>query len=174
MENQGFASRSIGTVSGVFFSRADADQAYDSLLKRGHTSDDISVLMSDETLVNANASSEQIHEEEESALSKAANAFKGVIISITSMISIPGLGIALSKKLQKQFSDTPGTAKLDAIRNSGVPDTHLDVYDGRMQEGGIIISVDPRNREEKRAIIKDFRLFNGSDILGDDGYTELG
>ncbi|HEV7381726.1 MAG TPA: hypothetical protein VGN64_18145 [Dyadobacter sp.] len=173
MENSGFTSGTNGTVSGVFFSRKDADRAYDSLIKRGHTSDDISVLMSDETL----SQSEPIHAEpddEESALSRAANAFSGVIISITSMISIPGLGVSISRKLQQLLpKDYINTQKSDAIRSSGVAEQHIPAYDEHMQEGGIIISVDPRNQEEKREIVRDFRAFNGTDILGSDGYAEL-
>lgn len=170
MENHGFASRSIGTVSGVFFTRRDADAAYNSLVARGHTADDISVLMSDETLNRSvDEGVEQI--EEESALSRATHAFSGVIISLTSMISIPGLGIAISRKLQQLLP--ADSVKADAIRSFGVPEEHLTSYDNHMQEGGIIISVDPRNEQEKRAIVHDFRLFNGSDILGDDGYSEL-
>jgi hypothetical protein len=180
MENTGFTSSSVGTVSGVFFSKKDADRAYHNLLKRGHTPDDISILMSDETLnkhQNPDPSGSPEAPEYESALSRAANAFSGVIISITSMISLPELGIAISNTLQKKLTgDAPGilpSASSDAISGSGVPDEHVDSYDGHMKEGGIIISVDPRNKAEKKAIIQDFRDNNGHDILGDDGYTEL-
>ena len=173
MENHGFASRSIGTVSGVFFSRRDADKAYHSLISRGHTPDDISVLMSDETLSRSSEEGLQ-PADEENALSRAASAFTGVIISITSMILVPGLGIAISRKLQQLLpQDFMKTEKTDAIRKSGVAEQHITSYDGHMQEGGIIISVDPRNDQEKHEIVTDFRLFNGRDILGDDGYSEL-
>ncbi|TDE14486.1 general stress protein [Dyadobacter psychrotolerans] len=184
MENSGFTSRSIGTVSGVFFTKADADRAYNNLLRRGHTADDISILMSDETLNkhqdpdgNIVQTDPEAGPEDESALSRAANAFSGVIISITSMISLPGLGIAISNTLQKKMpkretEETP-YEKAHAMTGSGIPDQHAESYSDRMQEGGIIISVDPRNREEKRAIIEDFRQNNGHDILGDDGYTEF-
>ncbi|WP_138476839.1 hypothetical protein [Dyadobacter bucti] len=180
MENTGFTSRSVGTVSGVFFSKEDADRAYHNLLERGHTPDDISILMSDETLnkyQNPDPSTAEEAPEYESALSRAANAFSGVIISITSMISLPELGIAISNTLQKRLSGYASgslpAASSEAISSSGVPETHVDSYGGHMKEGGIIISVDPRNKAEKRAIIKDFRDNNGHDILGDDGYTEF-
>lgn len=174
MENHGFASRANGTVSGVFFSRRDADRAYHSLIRRGHTPDDISVLMSDETLSRSAVGDEDsVHED--SALSRAANAFTGVIISITSMISIPGLGIAISKKLQQLLpADFAKTGKSDAIKSSGIPEHQVPAYDTHMQEGGIIISVDPRNEQEEQEIVRDFRAFNGTDILGNDGYSALG
>jgi hypothetical protein len=183
MENSGFTSRSIGTVSGVFFSKTDADNAYNKLLKRGHTADDISVLMSDETLnkhqdASRDGAQNVIVSEDESSLEKAKNAFAGIIISITTMISLPGLGIAISNTLQKKMPVRPDEdvpyEKSQALIGSGIPNQHAESYSDHMHEGGIIISVDPRNEEEKRAIIQDFKFCNGHDILGDDGYTELG
>ncbi|MEO6286563.1 MAG: hypothetical protein ABIN80_04680 [Dyadobacter sp.] len=182
MENSGFTSRSIGTVSGVFFSKTDADHAYNALLQRGHTADDISVLMSDETLnkhqdPGRDTAQSVTVSEDESSLDKAKNAFAGIIISITSMISLPGIGIAISNTLQKKMPIKPDEdapyGKSHALSSSGIPDQHAESYSDHMHEGGIIISVDPRNEEEKRAIIQDFKLCNGHDILGDDGYTEL-
>ncbi|MCE7042453.1 hypothetical protein [Dyadobacter sp. CY312] len=175
MVNKGFSSKSVGTVSGVFFTKKDADNAYHNLIQMGHTEDDISVLMSDETL-----SKNQVYTDEpvdESALSKAANAFTGFIISITSMISLPGVGIAISNTLQRKMpaeAVSAVTGKQDVMRGSGIPEQHFDSYDSGMREGGIIISVDPRNGKEKKSIIQNFRLNNGTDILGDDGYTEFG
>ena len=174
MVNKGFSSNSVGTVSGVFFTKKDADNAYHNLIRMGHTEDDISVLMSDETL-----SKNQVYTDEpadESALSRAANAFTGFIISITSMISLPGIGIAISNTLQKKMpADVVSheTGKQDVMRGSGIPEQHFDSYDSGMREGGIIISVDPRNNDERKSIVNNFRLNNGTDILGDDGYTEL-
>lgn len=40
-------------------------------------------------------------------------------------------------------------------------------------EGGIIISVDPKNIIELNAIIDVFKKNNGKDILGNDGYSKL-
>ena len=183
MGKSGFQSGSIGTVSGVFFSKSDADNAYKSLIGRGHTPDDIAILMSDETLNKYQAyGSEGVESQPdglrgESTLSRAGNLFTGIIISITSMISLPGLGIAISKRLQRRIPVGEGEEPIDekepTMTGSGISGQDTDSYSGHMQEGGIIVSVDPRNEEEKRAIIKEFRLYNGQDILGDDGYTEL-
>lgn len=172
-----------GTVSGVFFTKKDADRAYNSLIRRGHTPDDISVLMSDETLNvyenpsqgNAGAKDDQEHN---SAIDKAKNVLSEAIISITTMISLPGLGIAISNTLLRKIhgpdAETQKAGSIGEVIGSRIPDEHTNFYGDSMKEGGIIISVDPRNLEEKRAIVKDFKDNNGYDILGDDGYTELG
>jgi hypothetical protein len=169
MTNAGFSSGSLGTVSAVFFSKKDADKAYDALLKRGHTPDDISILMSDETLEKHE---ESLPENKEHSLSDVVS---GAIISITSMISLPGLGIAISKTLFKKIrleEESPADV-FSQVTNAQLVEQHADSYGDSMKEGGIIVSVDPKSFQEKRAIVKSFRENNGHDILGDDGYTEL-
>jgi len=179
MANSGFSAGSLGTVSAVFFNKIDADNAYNALIRRGHTPDDISVLMSDETLSkheNEVVQTSDDVEKPESAVEKATDAIADAIISITSMISLPGLGIAISKTLFKKITITkPGEVKeeLDKEKASKLMEDHTDSYGDSMKEGGIIVSVDPRSFEEKKAIVKDFHDNNGHDILGDDGYTEL-
>ena len=179
MANSGFLAGSNGTVSAVFFTKKDADNVYNALIKRGHTPDDISVLMSDETLSRHETQEVQTSddpEKPESAVGKASDVIADAIISITSMISLPELGIAISRTLFKRISTNKSAQaphENDHENASRVVEEHTEFYGDHMKEGGIIISVDPRNLLEKRAIVKDFRLNNGHDILGDDGYTEL-
>lgn len=181
MENLGVTYNLPGMVSGVFFTKRDADAAYHALLEAGHTPDDISVLMSDETLSNHKAVYTQDYSGEvempESKIEKTRDKISSAIISITAMISLPGLGIAISNRLFKRISEDKAEADektVESVIGSAVADTHSVSYGEGMREGGIIISVDPRNAEEKREIVNAFRINNGHDILGDDGYTELG
>ena len=179
MGHSGVTYNLPGTVSGVFFTKQDADAAYNALLRRGHTADDISVLMSDETLSNHN----EIHTSENlgadtsgSPLERTKKTIANAIISITSLISLPGLGIAISSRLFKKINtiELPGDeGALGTVIGSAVPARHADSYRNRMREGGIIISVDPHNVEEKQAIVGEFIRYNGRDILGEDGYSEL-
>jgi len=181
MINSGYSSGSLGTVSAVFFTKKDADSAYNALLKQGHTPDDISVLMSDETLsshenvVIDSEGPEQV-EKPDSQPEKTSDFIANAIISITSMISLPGLGIAISRTLFRKISVLKaGETKeeIDEEMASKLVEQHNDSYGDSMKEGGIIVSVDPRSFDEKKAIIRYFRENNGHDILGDDGYTEL-
>ena len=182
MKNPALSYNSPGTVSGVFFTKKDADKAYNALIRRGHTPDDISVLMSDETLnIYENPSRENAGAkedvEQDSALEKAKIVLAEAVVSITTMISLPGLGIAISNTLLKRITGTtemPSDKTVGSVIGARIPEEHSSSYGDSMKEGGIIISVDPRNKEEKRAIVKDFKDNNGHDILGDDGYTELG
>ena len=182
MTNSGYSSGSLGTVSAVFFTKKDADSAYDALIKQGHTPDDISILMSDETLsshenlVVDSESTDQIDEKTESQPETTSDIIANAIISITSMISLPGLGIAISKTLFRKIAvrKAGGTKEeIDDEMAAKLVEQHNDSYGDSMKEGGIIVSADPRSFDEKKAIIRNFRENNGHDILGDDGYTEL-
>jgi hypothetical protein len=185
MMNSGLSYNSPGTVSGVFFTKKDADRAYHALLRRGHSHEDISVLMSDETLnkyerPHPEDDEEFVTTEEDAHVlpEKPQGIIAKAIISITSIISIPGLGIAISNTLLKKIYDLTAEESaektVNGILSTSVPGEHTGAYGDSMKEGGIIISVDPRNTQEKKEIVRDFREHNGQDILGDDGYTELG
>lgn len=163
MANSGFSSSSPGTVSAVFFNKKDADNAYDALLKKGHTPDDISILMSDETL---GKQEESLPDVEASRLSEVVS---------DAMISLPGLGMAISKTLFKKLKSKGQHPDEDfsQVTHAHIMAHHTDAHVIRMKEGGIIISVDPKSFQEKKAIVKNFHDNHGHDILGDDGYTAL-
>ncbi|MCE7070750.1 MULTISPECIES: hypothetical protein [Dyadobacter] len=171
-----------GTVSAVFFTKQHAESAYQALLKMGHTEDDISILMSDETLnKHANPTNEkagygadeQIALEDEESKTGAKHLLADAIISITSMISLPELGISISRRLIGKVAEKPETKTISGVIATHIPEEHCDTYETGVREGGIIISVDPKNRAERDAIVREFRNNDGHDILGDDGYTEL-
>ena len=187
MGTAGYAYDSPGTVSAVFFTKKNADAAYKDLLRLGHTEDDISLLLSDETL-NKNANPDNndnvsdpdtssfASEEESDQTSK--HPIADAIISITSLISLPDLGIWISRKLTGHVSVTPVERNtkdehIGSILAAKIPKDHCQSYQTGMMEGGIIISVDPKNRAEQNAIVEAFKRNDGHDILGDDGYTEL-
>ncbi|MCE6992618.1 hypothetical protein [Dyadobacter sp. CY323] len=182
MATTGYSYDSPGTVSAVFFTKKDAENAYRGLLKLGHTEDDISLLMSDETLnKHANPPGEGAVDDsgttddtaENQSKTDAKHLIAEAIISFTSMISFPELGISISKRLLGQVPATPVEKNISSIISTKIPEEHCGTYETGIKEGGIIISVDPKNRAERDAVIREFRNSDGHDILGDDGYTEI-
>jgi hypothetical protein len=171
-----------GTVSAVFFTKDDVEKVYQGLLRLGHTEDNISLLMSDETLNkhanppnNSNVSDPDTRDApQDEPKAGVKEMIASAIISFTSMISLPGLGISISRKLTGSSPDTAIERSIGSIIATKIPGEHCETYETGLKEGGIIISVDPKNRAERDAIIREFRSNNGQDILGDDGYTEFG
>ncbi|WP_051663920.1 hypothetical protein [Dyadobacter crusticola] len=181
-ESSSYAYDSPGTVSAVFLTRADADKAYKSLLKRGYSEDEISVLMSDETL-NKHLSDSSDHSEPESkpaneeekgkVIGGATGAFTGFLMSL-SLIAVPGLGISIAGPVVAGITGAITGRTLGGIIGARIPSTHSETYEEGVKEGGIIISVDPKNMAERDSIIQDFKQQNGRDILTNDGYSHWG
>lgn len=177
MATSNFTYNAPGTVSAVFFSKTDSERAYQALLDRGHTSEDISVLMSDETLSQQlNVIQAENLNDNVAELGRATGTLVGTLMAIPSLISIPNLGMTISKALWKKLigeSQEREFQDQQEVISSRIPEAHSLSYGDSMKEGGVIISVDPKNREEQEAIVLDFKKNNGHDILGADGYLEL-
>jgi hypothetical protein len=179
METDSYANNSPGTVSAVFKGKSDVEKAYSALIRLGFHDHEISLLMSDETLdKQANASDEGIesggdvrqNEKDTSLAGRSRKLVAHAIISLTSKIKLPDLGNAIAKYLTgdgAKLGTEKEQSRLNAIRG------WYDTYEDGVREGGIIVSVDPKNKTERDAIIREFRINHGRDILGDDGYTEL-
>jgi hypothetical protein len=174
METGSYIYNSPGTVSAVFMGKTDVERAYSGLLQLGYQDHEIALLMSDETLVkHTYAPDESVITQDDTGDTFSGRSRKliaNAILSLTSMISLPELGIAISKHLVVEDA-TMGNEK-EQSRLLAVKEQY-DTYQEGVREGGIIISVDPKNRAERDAIVREFRINNGQDILGDDGYTEL-
>jgi hypothetical protein len=177
MATSTFTYNAPGTVSAVFFTKTDSERAYQALLDRGHTTEEISVLMSDETVNQLNRSMEMGDTNDGIVeLGRATGTFVGTLMAIPSLVSVPNLGMTISKALlNKLLGENPVQDSLNPQRviASRIPEMHTASYGDRMNEGGVIISVDPKNREEEQAIVLDFKKYNGHDILCRDGYVAL-
>ncbi|CAG5068277.1 hypothetical protein DYBT9623_01006 [Dyadobacter sp. CECT 9623] len=181
MESSSYAYDSPGMVSAVFLTRDDADKAYKALLKKGYSEDEISVLMSDETL-NKHLSDTNEHSEPESTppteedrgktIGGTTGALTGLFVSL-GLVAVPGLGISIAGPVMAGIAGALTGRTLGGIIGSKIPATHSDTYEEGVKEGGIIISVDPKNRAESDEIIQKFQQYNGRDILTNDGYSPL-
>lgn len=171
-----------GTVSAVFFSKKDVENACKGLLSLGYSVDDISLLISDERLTCLSANPNKVEESDSNQINNETNGVEksrvrriivDAILAITSRISKPELGVIISRRLLGEVSDKKISKNNNPSIATQVPKQQGNTFKTELKEGGIIISVDPKNRAEKEAIIREFRNSNGQDILGDDGYTPL-
>jgi hypothetical protein len=180
MGTDSYAYDSPGTVSAVFFGKMDAERAYSGLLRLGYTENEISLLMSDETVDKRSYEpyEEGVPEEkgakgETGLIARYKRFMAQAIVSLTSGIALPELGKSLSKRLTRSVTDSARQGGIHHfLMNSSAEERQSD-QGTSMREGGIIISVDPKNRAERAAVVREFQTNRGRDILGDDGYTEL-
>jgi hypothetical protein len=136
-------------VFGIYKSRAQAEQAVDSLQSAGYRSDDISVLMPDQQ-----SSEEFAHEKNTKApegtttgvaTGGAIGGTLGLLAGIGSL-AIPGVGpfIAAGPIMGALAGIGAGGAiggLVGALVGMGIPEYEAKRYEGSVKDGGILLSV---------------------------------
>lgn len=179
-----------GTVTGVFNDKDDAERAYSDLLDRGYTSDEITVLMSDETRnthFKGNDSELGSKTMEKagvgSAIGGTAGAIIGAIAAIGTSVAIPGLGLVIAGPLAAGLAGAGAGGLtgglIGALVGSGIPEEKAELYETRIKEGGIVLGVTPKTSDESFDIANNWRSsYSGEEIhgvnLSEDAYGTSG
>lgn len=157
MSDTGFSDRRIDRV---FHNTETAHAYYDHLIERGYDKDEITVLMSKETkdkyydgehkstggeaLKGAGAGS---------AIGGTVGAIAGAIAAIGTSIVLPGIGLVVAGPLAAAFAGAgiggAGGALIGALTKAGLSDEKSAEYVDYLEKGKIIISVEPRNEEDR-------------------------
>lgn len=176
METQN-KSNSEGTITGVFHDKDDAEKAYNSLLSRGYSRDEISVLMSDDTR-NTNFKDSDEHSElgskamegagVGSAIGGTAGAIIGAIAAIGTAIALPGLGLVIAGPIAAGLAGA-GAGGLTggivgALVGSGIPEERAAIYKESLENGGIVVGANARNQEDGAAISDEWKTYRGKNI----------
>ena len=171
--------KQTGTITGVFHDKDDAEKAYNSLLSRGYSRDEISVLMSDETRdthykdTDAEDRSDLGNKSMEgagvgSAIGGTAGAIIGAIAAIGTAIALPGLGLVIAGPIAAGLAGAGAGGLtggiIGALVGSGIPEERAAVYKESLEKGGIVVGVKARNHEEGNAITDEWKTYRGSNI----------
>ncbi|MPR32560.1 hypothetical protein GBK04_04150 [Cytophagaceae bacterium SJW1-29] len=168
-----------GTITGVFHDKDDAEKAYNSLLSRGYSRDEISVLMSDDT---RNTHYKDVDEDDRSdlgnksmegagvgsAIGGTAGAIIGAIAAIGTAIALPGLGLVIAGPIAAGLAGAGAGGLtggiIGALVGSGIPEERAAVYKESLENGGIVVGVKARNHEEGTAISDEWKTYRGRNI----------
>ncbi len=168
-----------GTITGVFHDKDDAEKAYNSLIDRGYTREDISVLMSDETRETNYSDTDEDDRSElgnkamegagvGSAIGGTAGAIVGAIAAIGTAIALPGLGLIIAGPIAAGLAGAGAGGLtggiIGALVGSGIPEERAAVYKESLENGGIVVGVKARTREEGMAITNDWKTYQGENI----------
>jgi len=175
---------SAGPITGAFKTREDADRAYDSLISRGYSSDEITVIMSDETKKTHFENSDHDSDLGTKSLEKAgvgsaiggtAGAVIGAIAAIGTVVALPGLGLVVAGPLLAALTGAGagGLAGgiIGALVGSGIPKDRAERYENSVKEGGIVIGVTPKSMADRNAITSEWRTYEVQELHG--GEAEL-
>lgn len=162
-------------VTGMFRTREDAEKAYGSITSRGYSKDDVNVLMSDKTREThfADGDTELGSKALEgagvgSAIGGTLGAVIAGIAAIGTSVLIPGLGLLVAGPLAAALAGA-GAGGLTgglvgALVGSGIPEETAKHYEAGINEGGIVMGVQPRNDEDADYFANDWRNNRGESI----------
>jgi hypothetical protein len=134
---------------GIFKSRTAAERCVDALLASGFRSDDISVLAPDQKATKELATEKNTKAPEGTATGATAGGALGGTLGLLAGIgalAIPGLGpfIAAGPIMGALAGAGVGAAAgglIGALVGMGIPEYEAKRYEGRVKDGGILVSV---------------------------------
>lgn len=143
-------------VMGVFKTRKTVQAAIRRLSELGYTSDDISVLMSDETRTKEFGIEADTKAAEGAVLGGTVgatlSAVFAAIVAIGSSFVVPGLGLVIVGPIVAAFAGA-GVGGLTggiigALAGAGIPEYRAKVYEKSLHEGGILVGVEVKSDED--------------------------
>lgn len=157
-------------LTGLFRAEMDAERAIGWLSRRGYTTEEVSVLMSEGTrrrfaakLASPHAWPGQPPAELAikglgvgSAVGGLAGALFGGLIAVAAPLLSPGLALMISGPLVVALAGVGagGLAGglIGGLVAAGVPEKHARVYDVGLREGAVLLTVQPRDPTDAGAI----------------------
>ncbi len=143
-------------VTGLFKTRVAAESAVDTIIKRGYTRDDISVLMSDATKSKEFAIETASHAADGAGIGGALGGTLGAVLAavaaVGTSIALPGIGLVVAGPIVAALAGAGagGAAGglVGALVGAGIPEHRARVYDAGLRGGGILLGVEAKSDEE--------------------------
>jgi hypothetical protein len=164
-------------VTAAFHDRESAERAYRNITDRGYDSDDVNLMMSDETrrryFDKDSADTDLGNKALEGAGAGAGiggtiGAVAAAIAAAGTSLAIPGLGLIVAGPVAAALAGAGAGGVtgglLGALVGSGIPEEHAKVYEQCVKSGDIVMEVHPRSREEASLLESELRA-SGADVI---------
>ncbi len=164
-------------LTGMFRDRESTEHAYNTLHERGYTKDDINLVMSDKTRkqhFSGDVKDTEIGTQaaegagKGSAIGGAVGAIAGVIAAIGTSLVIPGLGIVIAGPIAAGLAGAGAGGVtggiIGALVGSGIPEARAKLYESGIEDGQIVIGVQPRNDEDAKYFEENWRTHKAEEI----------
>lgn len=167
-------------VTGLYTSPESASRAYDSLTsKHGYKSDDISVVMSDDTrkkhwgdvapgteLTGGTKAAEGLGKG--AAIGGGIGAALAALFAVGTSLVIPGLGLVVAGPIAAALAGAgAGGATggiIGALIGAGIPEERAREYERGINDGGILIGTRPRDAAHAAQLEQDFTEYGGTQV----------
>jgi uncharacterized protein YjbJ (UPF0337 family) len=168
--------RSNRMVTGLFRDRESAEAAYGSLSERGYGKDDVNLMMSDDTRKKYFSDDDDTEfgtkawegAGKGAAIGGGVGATLAAIAAIGTTLALPGLGLLIAGPIAAGLAGAGAGALtgglIGALVGHGIPEEHAKYYEKGLQEGGIVMGVQPRNEEDADYFEKNWRDNRGESV----------
>lgn len=168
----------MSIVTGLFKDKESAELAYRSASQSGYNSNEINVIMSEETREkyygkNATLETEVGNKAAEggaigAAVGSTVGAIAAAIAAAGTVLVLPGLGLIVAGPIAAAIAGAGAggvTAGIvGALIGWGIPEDRLEEYESGLEEGGIVIGVKPRSEDDARMLENEWATNNGTQI----------
>lgn len=154
-------------LTGSFNDLSSAEKAYNRLRERGYRDDEISIIMSEDSMKKYFKDDTRQKEEKSdfgnkaaegagagSAIGGAVGAAAGIIAALGTSVVVPGLGFIVAGPIAAGLAGlgAGGVAGgiIGALIGAGIPEERAEKYEKGIKEGNIVIGVQLHNDEDAR------------------------
>jgi hypothetical protein len=164
-------------LTGLFRDRESAERAYGALTSRGYDSDDVNLIMSDETrrrhfderrddsgLGTKAAAGAGVG----GAVGGAAGAIAAALTAVGTAVALPGLGIVIAGPIAAALAGAgaggAAGSLIGALVGWGIPEDRVQEYERGVREGGIVLGVRPRSERDADDLRSEWERHRGEQI----------
>ncbi len=180
MSNPTTTSSSSGRlVTGLFPDRRSAESAYGSAHERGYSTDDVNLVMSDDTRkrhftgTTAGKATELGNKAAEGAgiggaIGGSVGAIAAAIAAIGTSLVIPGLGLVVAGPLAAAIAGAgagaAGGGLIGALVGWGMPEERVKLYEEGVKNGGILMGVRAKDDADAAHLENQWRTNGGREV----------
>jgi hypothetical protein len=166
-------------VTGLFPDRDSAERAYQRAVERGYKTDDLNVVMSDETR-KKHFSGTQAGRETElgtkaaegagigAGIGGTVGAIAAAVAAVGTTIALPGLGLVIAGPVAAALAGAgaggAAGSLVGALIGWNIPEERVKEYEAGIREGGILMGVRPRSDDDATHLEQQWRDANGRNV----------
>lgn len=153
----------MSIVTGLFKDKDSAERAYREAAQSGYTTEEINVVMSEETRERYYGKHATLETEVGNKASEGATiggavggtlgAIAAAVAAIGTTLLIPGLGIWIAGPVAAAVAGAGAGGVsggiVGALIGWAIPEDRLVAYESGIKEGGILLGIKPRNEEDR-------------------------
>ncbi|HZM91332.1 MAG TPA: hypothetical protein VFF31_32720 [Blastocatellia bacterium] len=164
-------------VTGMFRDRESAERAYQSVTNRGYKSDDVNLLMSDDTRKKHFSSDDNDTTDLGNKALEGAGAGAGIggtigailaVVAAAGTLVVPGLNIVAAGPIVAALTGAGAGGLAGGLIGGlvgwGIPEERAKAYESGIKEGGIVMGVNPRNDEDADYFENEWKTNRGEQI----------